>query len=203
MSATDPNDRERLLVQRSQRGDRSAQQELVGLYLPGLIAWVRLKRSDLVERREATVDLVQTVFRMALGDLDRFEYRGANSFRNWLLTYAENKLRNLHQFWGAERRRPDREVAEPLSQLYHSVTPSRAASAQEAIERFEAGFAQLGEADRDVIMLVAIEGHSHAEAAERLGISATASRKAFERAKVRLAALLAARVPARPSDSET
>ncbi|MCA8977881.1 MAG: sigma-70 family RNA polymerase sigma factor [Planctomycetes bacterium] len=188
MAASDPEFDEGELIRSAQAGDAEARDALCRRHLSGVMAWVRLKRSDLIAERESIMDVVQTVFRQALGDLKRFEYRGGNSFRNWLLTYADNKLRNREQFHRAARRRPEREVAAPLSQLYASIaTPSQVLSEKENIERFEFAFGRLSESDRQIILLARIEGRSHDEIAERLGISAAASRKALSRAIVRLA----------------
>ncbi len=191
MTVPDSGEGDADLVRNAKAGDPEAQDELCRRHLPGVLAWVRLKRSDLVAQRESVTDLVQTVFRQALGDLERYEHRGGNSFRNWLLTYADNKLRNREQYHRAERRRPEREVHASLSQLYASITtPSQELSAKEGIERFERAFAKLSESDRTVILLARIEGLSHAEIAERLGVSVAASKKALSRATVRLAAQL-------------
>jgi RNA polymerase sigma-70 factor (ECF subfamily) len=188
MTTSVPDD-EGGLIQRAQAGDAAAQDELCRRHLSGVLAWVRLRRSGLVAERESAMDIVQTVFRQAFCDLGHFEHRGGNGFRNWLLTYTDNKLRNREQFHRAERRRPDREVDAPLSQFYASIaTPSQELSAKENVEHFERAFEKLSQSDRDIIVLARIEDLSHAEIADRLGISIAASKKALSRATVRLAA---------------
>lgn len=188
---TDPDD-EAALVERAQHGDRDALDELFRRHLPSVQAWVRLKCSDLIQGRESIGDVVQSTFRTALEDLDKFEHRGANSFRNWILTYAVNKIRNREQYYRAAKRSPDRESDEPLSQFYASVcTASQIASSQESIRRFEEAFRGLNSRDQDVILLARIEGLTHAQIGERLGLSEVASRQALNRAIVRLASRLA------------
>jgi RNA polymerase sigma factor (sigma-70 family) len=141
-----------------------------------------------LQERESSLDVVQSVLRDVLGDLGRFEYRGVNSFRNWLLTYADNKLRNRVQFHRAARRAPDRESDASLSQFYGSIcSPSRALAAKEQVSQFERAFAQLSETDQQIIVLARIEALSHAQIAERLGTTQAASKKALSRAVVRLA----------------
>lgn len=194
MNEPDAAGDEAQLIARAKGGDGGAQDELCRRHLPGLVAWVRLKlkRHRVVAERESSMDVVQTVFRQALGDLGRFEYRGGNSFRNWLLTYADNKLRNRQQYHDAARRTPDREVEAAVSQFYGSIaTPSQVVSAKESVQRFERAFAKLSETDQEIILLARIEGLSHAEIGERMGISVDASKQALRRAQVRLASHMA------------
>lgn len=176
------------LIARAKGGDRDAQDALCRMHQDGLHAWVRLKRSRVLADRESAMDLVQTVFRQALGDLSGFEWRGGNSFRNWLLTYADNKLRNHEQFHRAERRSPDREAEAKLSQFYATMaTPSQVVDARERIDQFERAFTRLANDDQQIILLARIEGLSHREIAARLGTTEGASKKALSRALVRLA----------------
>lgn len=184
-------DPEQELIVRAQRGDHEAQDALFRQHLPGVHAWVRLKCSDLVRQRESSLDIVQSVFRRVLMDLPKFEYRGPNGFRNWLLTYAENQLRNREQFHRAERRSPAHEADMSLSQLYASIcTPSQLLSAKEQIERFERAFAGLPPKDQELILLARFEHLSHAAIGQRLGLTEAASKKALSRALVRLASRL-------------
>lgn len=188
MATPDPTDDEVDLIARAKAGDNAARDELFRRHFDGVHAWVRLKRSDFLKERESSMDVVQSMFRVVLGDLERFEYRGPNSFRNWLLTYAENKLRNREQFFRAARREPGRETDESLSQLYASVcSPTRVLGAREQVEQFERAFARLAAGDQQMILLSRFEGLSHAEIAARLGTTEAASKKALSRAMVRLA----------------
>ncbi|MCA8976823.1 MAG: sigma-70 family RNA polymerase sigma factor [Planctomycetes bacterium] len=189
MEADPPSDDEGAMIARAQAGERSAQDELFRRHLPGVLAWVRLKRRPLVAQRESSMDIVQTVFRLALLDLGRFEYRGTNSFRNWLLEYTKNRLRDRARYHGAVRRGPDREVDAALSQFHAAIaTPSQAVASKKGIEAFERAFERLSEADREIILLARVEDLGHAAIAARRGISEAASKKALSRAVARLAA---------------
>lgn len=183
----EPKDEEKELIERAKAGDQEARNELFGRHMPGLHAWVRLKAGALVKERESSMDIVQSVFRQVLGELDKFEYRGRNGFRNWLLTYAQNLLRNRGHYYKADRRSPDRETHESLSHFYGAiVTPSGCANAKEQIELFELAFSKLSPNDQRIIVHARIEGLSHADIATRLGISEAASKKALQRALLRL-----------------
>jgi len=182
---------EQRLLQRAQQGDREAQDDLFRRHIDCVHAWVRLKRSPLAATRESAMDVVQSAFREAVAALPKFEWGGSNSFRNWLLTYADNKLRNRERFHRAERRNPDREADRQLSKVYASVAgPARATDAREQVEEFERAFFRLPDQDREIILLSRIEGLSHAQIAERLGVTETNSRKMLSRAMVRLASFM-------------
>ena len=185
-------EQERALIERALAGDKSAEGELLMRHLPGLHAWVRLKRSRLLRDRESSLDLVQSVFRQAIGDLHRFTYRGSNGFRNWLLTYAENKLSNRERYYRAACRSPTREAHESLSQVYASIcSPSRAMDAKEQVLEFERAFSQLSATDQRIIFLAKFEARPHVEIAAELGFSEDASKQALKRALVRLSMRMA------------
>lgn len=182
---------EQQLLERAKHGDREAQDDLFRRHMDCVHAWVRLKRSPLAASRESAMDVVQSVFREAIVDLPKFEWNGKRSFRNWLLTYADNKMRNRERFHRAERRHPDRERDARLSHVYASVaTPLRTTDAREQVEEFERAFFRLADPEREIILLARIEELSHAQIAERLGVTETNSRKMLSRAMVRLASFM-------------
>jgi RNA polymerase sigma-70 factor (ECF subfamily) len=181
------------IIRRAQEGDEDARDELFRRHYANLHAWVRLKQSDAGRRFESSADVVQSVFRVVLADLSRFEYRGANSFRNWLFQYALFRLRDRDRFCRAQRRDIGRQEAEPLSNLYGTIcTASQVVDARQRVQQFEAAFAQLSPNDREIILLARIHGMPHAEVAERIGVSVAAARQALSRALVRLAARMSA-----------
>ena len=182
---------EQSLLARAKSGDREAQDALCRRHIDCVYAWVRLKRSPLVASRESAMDVVQSVFREALAALPKFEWGGGNSFRNWLLTYAENKLRNRDRYHRAERRSPVREADLKLSQVYASMLgPDQAIDAREQVEDFERAFFRLADSEREIILMSRIEELSHAQIAERLGVTEANSRKLLSRAMVRLASMM-------------
>lgn len=190
MSGAEGRDEQSLLAS-AQSGDRDAQDALCRLHLDCVYAWVRLKRSPVVASRESAMDVVQSVFREAIAALPKFEWGGANSFRNWLLTYADNKLRNRDRYHRAERRSPVREADLKLSQVYATmIDPAHAVGAREQVEEFERAFFRLADAEREIILMSRIELLSHAQIADRLGVSEANSRKLLSRAMVRLASMM-------------
>ena len=139
-------------------------------------------------------DWAQDAWVAAFGKLD--QYRGGGDFGAWLRRVAVNTcLMHLRRRRGA---RVDPLVAEHLStghalpQGLH-LDPSVLAelNAEDLL-----GYVQvLPPGFRTVFNLVAIEGYTHAEAAEALGITANTSRSQLTRARAALQARLAQLLP--------
>ncbi len=183
-------DRTRDLVEAAGKGDPGALEELVGRHLPRLHIYVRLRMGPQLRAREATADVVQSVCREVLEDLEGFEYRGEGSFLHWLFTAAVNKMREKARFHGREKRKLDREVpiVEDAAQAYASlVTPSCAVISIEEVDRIERVFARLPDEYREVITLTKIAGVPYAEVAEHLGRTGPAMRMLLGRALARFA----------------
>lgn len=197
------SDELRDLVHDAQAGDRDARNDLLQRHLPSLRAFIRLQLGHGVRSRESSLDLVQSVCREVLEGFDGFEYRGPDSFRNWLLKSAQNKIRDRGRYWGRERRTAQREAGsvaqllhdadderELLGQLKTFCTPSRHATAREELERAEAAFQQLSAAHREVIVLSRVLGLPHPDVAREMGRTPVATRTLLSRALARMATLL-------------
>ena len=127
---------------------------------------------------------------------ERFEYRGEAQFRQWLYGAALHKLRNRHRFHRAGRRDAAREASPPAREDERSrwnalfatlATPSQDAVRREDEERLSAAIGALSERQREVIELVHLQGLSHREVAQRLGVDEAHSRVLLARAMARLA----------------
>lgn len=189
-------------VENAVGGDRDARNDLLLQHLPALRAFVRMHLGHGVRSRESSMDLVNSVCREALQALPDFEYRGRDSFRNWLLRRAENKIRDRGRYWKRERRSASREAgnlttllshddrSDRLSQLKNFNTPSRHAVAREELSRAEAAFRQLPADYREVIVLARILALPHSEIARTMGRSAASTRTLLSRALARMATLL-------------
>ncbi|MFT4539517.1 MAG: RNA polymerase sigma-70 factor (subfamily 1) [Planctomycetota bacterium] len=186
------------LIRGARAGDADAQNELFGGHLQGLTAFVRLRLGAALRERETSQDLVQSVYREVLEDLDDFEYRGEASFRHWLFRRAENKIRDRARFWRREKRDPGREERISagvddtglLKELANFSTPSRQLTTREEIERVETAFAQLPDDYREVILLARVVGLSHAELSTEMNRTSVATRTLLSRALARLATIL-------------
>lgn len=192
---SEPDTRTASLVAAAQRREPGAVEQLLVRNLPGLEAFVRLRMGPVLRGLMTAPDLVQSVCREALEDLEGFEFRGEAPFRHWLFVRAENKLREKHRYHHAEKRDRQKEMAMPdattaLSAYQTLCTPSKDLEVREAMRRVEAAFDQLPADYREAITLHKLCGLSHAEIAERMGKSEGAVRNLVYRGISRLALLV-------------
>jgi RNA polymerase sigma-70 factor (subfamily 1) len=189
-------ERSRDLVQRATAGDQAAVELLLAEHLSRLRAFLRLRMGRIVRSKESTEDLVQSVCREALERLDDFEYRGEASFRHWLFRQAEHKVADRGRFYSRRKRDAAREVpisgtlagdeADTLRGLESLFTPSRDAVAHEELERLEVAFRELPPDYQEVILLARVVGLPHAEIAQRMDRSVSATWTLLSRALARL-----------------
>lgn len=185
------------LIRRAQEGNPEAREELLCAHVPALRAFVSLRLGRALRSREDSVDLVQSVLGDVLGDLDRFEYRGPGSFRQWLMRRADNKIRARGRFWSRLKRAggfdsgPYPELIDDVRESASFLTPSRNATTREELEALERAFATLSDVDRQVILLSKLGGLSHEALAEELGRTPSATRSLLSRALAKLATQLA------------
>jgi RNA polymerase sigma-70 factor (ECF subfamily) len=190
------------LHQRASRGDEHAVEELLQRHLEGLRNYVRRNISPGVLAKESSSDLVQSVCREVLANVEQFEYRGEDAFRSWLYQAALRKLIDRQRYYNAEKRELAREAPPPPSHELSgeaasvlaaslAASPSSEAILNEEVQRLERAFAQLEDGDRRIIHLVYVRGFSHAQVAAELGLSEVASRKQLSRALARLSKRIA------------
>jgi RNA polymerase sigma-70 factor (ECF subfamily) len=105
----------------------------------------------------------------------------------WLFTVA----RNLHVSWRRRQAIDSQRISE-LTPCWPEPetgeTPYEAAARNETERRLETALARLPVSDREVLLLVSVEGFSHSEAALLLELTPESWRKRLQRARERLAA---------------
>lgn len=151
------------LVGRVRLGDRGAARALYDLHAPRVYRIV----NRLCKDEEHARDLTQDTFVRAFGAIDRF--REESAFGTWIyriaVTVALNAMRKQKR--EAVRRAPFEDslpADEPLR-----ADPDLRDSLNEAID-------SLSEAQRSVFVLHALEGYTHQEIAELLGIPENTSK---------------------------
>jgi RNA polymerase sigma-70 factor (ECF subfamily) len=185
------------LVDRAAQGDPAAVHALLERHFAGLQRYLRRRSGPLLQAKESSADLVQSVCREVLEQLrdERFEYRGEAEFKQWLYQAAQFKLENRARYWHAQKRDARRERAPVDSssragEVFRTLcTPSRDAAVKEELARFERAFAELPDVQRQIIVLARIENLAHKEIAQRLGLTEAHSRVLLSRALARLARL--------------
>jgi RNA polymerase sigma-70 factor (ECF subfamily) len=186
------------LVRAAVAGDRAALESLLEHYMPSLRAYVRVRATPELRRRENESDIVQSVCREVLVHGDRFRFEGESAFRNWLFATALRKILDRREFHHAQKRDVARDVASSeardaqLLATYSSLgTPSSFAILHEEVARFESALDALPEDYREVIVQHRLLGRTHAEIAASLERTEGAVRVLLHRALARLSTLLA------------
>jgi RNA polymerase sigma-70 factor (ECF subfamily) len=149
------------LVASAQSGDTAAFGSLYERYMEQIYRYVYYRVSD----RDEAEDLTETIFVKAWEALPRFHSRGA-TFRAWLYRIARNAVIDRHR---------TRKVLVPLEHAQDWLdveASSPEAAAEAAQERATLGVAlsQLKPRLREVILHRFINGLSHAETAQVMGL---------------------------------
>jgi RNA polymerase sigma-70 factor (ECF subfamily) len=171
-----PNE-EHELVARAKAGDREGFSGLVKLHQRRAYLAARA----VVMTHEDAEDAVQEGFMRAYQALDRFD--AGQSFGAWVNRIVANAALDL------SRRRKVR-AADELSDTYASAFRDPAVDS-ELRERLQAALATLAERARAVLVLHDIEGFTHAEIGELLGIPGGTARSDLHHARRKLKTLLA------------
>jgi RNA polymerase sigma-70 factor (ECF subfamily) len=169
------------LVAMARAGKQSAYKELMARHRDAVF---RLARSYAGDADDA-LDLTQEAFIAAFAAMGRYD--ASRAFRPWLLRIALNKCRD----WS--RRRAVRRLflfAAPIDEAHALADPSAGPDAQTAdareLELVSAAIAKLPASLKGPLILTAIEGLSHAEAAATLGLSEKAIEVRIYRARKKL-----------------
>jgi RNA polymerase sigma-70 factor (ECF subfamily) len=177
--------RTQALVERARSGERRAYEELFRVHR----AWLERRVRDRCPRKLEASDLIQDALVDAVRGFDGFRPRGPGSFRAWLATLLENRLRMSLRHGDRARRSPARQEAlgPPSAGPPASITsPSEAAAREERERSLRNALEGLAPRHREVLRLVKLEGRGVAEAARLLGTSENAVKKRLARALLAL-----------------
>lgn len=165
---------EKELLRRCRKNDRAAQKALYDTYAPEMlgICYRYTKSLDDAE------DVLQEGFVKCFTGLDSF--RGEGAFGGWLrkimVTTALSYLRRNNRY----RNQMDFSAPSLHPVLEEAATPAlQAADLMEYVRKLPTGY-------QTVFNLVGIEGYSHEETGQLLGISVQTSRSQYSRARAQL-----------------
>ena len=149
------------LVASAQSGNRAAFGSLYERYMEQIYRYVYYRVSD----RDEAEDLTETIFVKAWEALPRFQSRGA-TFRAWLYRIAHNAVIDRHR---------TRKTVVPLEQAQNwldveTSSPEEAAEAAQESARLGIALSQLKPRLREVILHRFVNGLSHAETAQTMGL---------------------------------
>lgn len=128
---------------------------------------------------EVGEELVQETFVRLARHAPRL--REDTHLRGWMFAVARNLAVSWRRWAWLDLRRRDAFVAPPPPD-----GPEALAEGREAARRLEAAIAALSPADREIVLLVGVEGMTPSEAAQVLGLTPEAARQRWARAKARL-----------------
>jgi len=177
------------LVARAQAGDRAAAEALLEQHAPRVFRFGMKMCRDPEDAREVLQETLLSAYRK-LGD-----FRADASFSTWLFTIVRS-----HCFKKRRRRRhqPDHvlsldgEAEEDAGRLSDPrPRPDQQLEKRRLREALEAAIAELGDGQREVLLLRDVEGLSAAEVAEVTGLSVQAVKSRLHRARVLLRQALA------------
>ncbi|MDR9486397.1 MULTISPECIES: RNA polymerase sigma factor [Sediminimonas] len=126
-------------------------------------------------------DLVQDAVVKAWSNFDKFE-PGTN-MRAWLFTILRNTYYSLY-------RKRRWEIEDPDGTMSNSMSEKPAHDGHLALADFRAAFVQLPDEQREVLVLVGVEGFSYEDAAEMCGCAVGTIKSRTNRARKRLAELM-------------
>ena len=192
------------LLARAQAGALAAFDELVLRYQQEVFAVAMRMLGDQDEAK----DVSQDVFVRAYQGIHSF--KGEAKLSTWLVSITMNLCRNRRRWWARRRRLIAASLDEPVGRARHglgeewvgeegalghdvadpSPTPAMAAERSEQQQQLMALLLRLDEADREVIVLRDIQGHSYEEIAGMLGCRLGTVKSRLNRARLRLRALL-------------
>ncbi len=175
--------RDEIFIENLVRGDRGAQRELYDRYSAYLLS---IAVRYLGSRSEAE-DLLHDAFIKIFGAVGSFRYRGEGSLRAWMSRIVVNGALEQLRRRGRQRvislddatgEKFDRGESDEKAQSVGEIP-------REVLLKF---VAELPEGYRTVFNLFCVEGYSHREVAESLGINEKSSSSQLLRAKRLLAA---------------
>lgn len=179
------------LVRRIQAGDSTAWDALYLRYRDQLILSIRCRLGASLRARLESEDILHSVFKDALSDLQHFEPEHARALNHYLHTCVLNKIRNKADYYAAQKRQGEVRLSDSLAaRLPNSAgsTPQYHDSPRYAA--LEHALARLPEEMREVVLLRRVEELSNAEVAELIGKTPEAASKLYNRGLARLATLM-------------
>ncbi len=168
---------EQRLVKALKRGEREAQRGLYELYAGRMLA-ISIRY---IGGREQAEDNVHDAFIKVLSSIDQFNYRGAGSLRAWVERITVN---SALEWLRVNRRVISLEEKHLVESSYDIENDDVERVPQSTLLRF---IAQLPEGYRTVFNLFCVDGYSHREIAQILGINEKSSSSQLLRAKRLLA----------------
>jgi RNA polymerase sigma-70 factor (ECF subfamily) len=194
------------MLEQAARNDPLAVDRLLACHREPLRRMIAVRLDRGVGHREDASDVVQGVLLEVSRRLGDYLRNPSLPFQLWIRPIAQDRLIDVHRRHrlairrSVDRERPivanaflDRSSLDLAVQLRdQGATPAAEAIRRELIERFQAALQDLGEDDREVLLLRHFEHLSNGETARALGVSEAAAGMRYLRALRRLRGMLGA-----------
>lgn len=155
-----------VLLEKAKAGSRLAFDELIERFRDRLRSELATRLASHRGTAMEIEEILQETFVRAFESLDRFEWRGEDSFFPWLYGIAKNVIGKAVR--GAHRRRHI-ELCERIPA--DGTSPSKAVRRNERFDRLERSLKKLKPEYREVLRLIRLEGLKVKEVAVRMGRS--------------------------------
>jgi RNA polymerase sigma-70 factor (ECF subfamily) len=185
----------RRLLERLQEGDPEALDRLLRRHRRPLLRFVEYHLDPRLRARLDASDVVQDAFVEAVRRVDDFLQRRPMPFHLWLRKTTYERLLHSHRDHRTRARRTvEREADWPERSslllarqfLDPKPSPSQQMEAHEVAERVRRAVEELGDADREILLLRHVDELPYEEIACLLEIEPAAARKRYGRAMIRL-----------------
>ena len=169
-----------LLLARCLNLEPGAQRALYARYAPTMLGVARRYTASLEEAE----DVLQDAFVKVFTRLDSFRAEG--SLEGWIRRVVVTTALSAYERDKHLRRQ------QPIETAYHLSTPDADALDRLSIEEIFRLIGQLPDGCRVVLLLYTVDGYSHAEIGELLGVTESTSKAQLSKGRARLVQLLLA-----------
>ena len=171
------------ILDRAQRGDSAAIQDLIARAAPSVRRWARGRLPRYARQEANTEDVVQDAVLQTLKSLKRVRHRTVGGLQAYLRTSVLNRIRDLIR--GTRRHGIPVEVPDAVRD--DTPSPLEIAIRRQGLATFLSALRRLKPADRQVIIWRIELGYTVEEIAGKLGKSTPAAGMSVSRAIARLA----------------
>jgi RNA polymerase sigma-70 factor, ECF subfamily len=165
------------LVRAALEGEQADLGALLERMRPRLVLWCAARMSPALRSNLDPEDAAQDILLAVHRDFHQYSGPPDKRFFGWLFTVAENKMRDLVDYYGAKKR----QRGEP-SLSFSQTSPSQAAARREMVARMHDAIGRLSEDHRTVIRLRKLEDRDVPEVATIMARSDNAVRILYCRA---------------------
>jgi RNA polymerase sigma factor (sigma-70 family) len=167
-----------LLLARCLNREPTAQRALYERYAPAMLGVARRYARSMEEAE----DILQDAFVKVFGRLA--DFRGDGSLEGWIRRVVVTTALDAYQ------KHKNQHLNQSLDDAHHLTAPDGDALDRMSVDEVFRLIERLPDGCRVVLLLYTVDGHSHAEIGEMLGISESTSKAQLSKARSRLAQLL-------------